>query len=176
MKGNMEERACALAAYIIENRATVRAAAKKVWRKQVHRPQGLAGSPAAVQPQPLPSGQRGAGGQQGPAPHSRRPGHAEKVQRILKLFRHFASNWEECTDAPQKYSCTILPHRVECKQRIIVNQKRKRSDTMRDQEYYERGYDDAPAAPAAKTGKSAKRKDPAAAASAWSSRFCRCFS
>ena len=29
MKGNMEERACALAAYIIENRATVRAAAKK---------------------------------------------------------------------------------------------------------------------------------------------------
>ena len=27
MKGNMEERACALAAYIIENRATVRAAA-----------------------------------------------------------------------------------------------------------------------------------------------------
>lgn len=28
MKGNMEERACALAAYIIENRATVRAAAK----------------------------------------------------------------------------------------------------------------------------------------------------
>ena len=29
MKGNMEERACALAAYIIENRATVRAAAKR---------------------------------------------------------------------------------------------------------------------------------------------------
>ena len=29
MKGNIEERACALAAYIIENRATVRAAAKK---------------------------------------------------------------------------------------------------------------------------------------------------
>lgn len=28
MKGNMEERACALAAYIIENRATVRTAAK----------------------------------------------------------------------------------------------------------------------------------------------------
>ena len=30
MKGNIEERACALADYIIENRATVRAAAKKV--------------------------------------------------------------------------------------------------------------------------------------------------
>ena len=29
MKGNMEERACALAAYIIENRAPVRAATKK---------------------------------------------------------------------------------------------------------------------------------------------------
>ena len=29
MKGNIEERACELAAYIIENRATVRAAAKK---------------------------------------------------------------------------------------------------------------------------------------------------
>ena len=29
MKGNIEERACALADYIIENRATVRAAAKK---------------------------------------------------------------------------------------------------------------------------------------------------
>ena len=30
MKGNMEERACNLAVYIIENRTTVRAAAKKV--------------------------------------------------------------------------------------------------------------------------------------------------
>lgn len=29
MKGNIEERACELAAYIIENRATVRAAEKK---------------------------------------------------------------------------------------------------------------------------------------------------
>ena len=29
MKGNIEERACDLAAYIIENRATVRAAAQK---------------------------------------------------------------------------------------------------------------------------------------------------
>ena len=29
MKGNMEERACNLAVYIIENRTTVRAAAKK---------------------------------------------------------------------------------------------------------------------------------------------------
>ena len=29
MKGNIEERACQLAAYIIENRATVRDAAKK---------------------------------------------------------------------------------------------------------------------------------------------------
>ena len=39
MKGNMEERACALAAYIIENRATVRAAAKKfgVSKSTVHK-------------------------------------------------------------------------------------------------------------------------------------------
>ena len=39
MKGNMEERACALAAYIIENRATVRAAAKKfgVRKSTVHK-------------------------------------------------------------------------------------------------------------------------------------------
>ena len=29
MKGNMEERACQLAVYIIENKATVRAAARK---------------------------------------------------------------------------------------------------------------------------------------------------
>lgn len=29
MKGNMEERACQLALYIIENKATVRAAARK---------------------------------------------------------------------------------------------------------------------------------------------------
>ena len=38
MKGNMEERACALA-YIIENRATVRAAAKKfgVSKSTVHK-------------------------------------------------------------------------------------------------------------------------------------------
>ena len=64
MKGNMEERACALAAYIIENRATVRAAAKKfgVSKSTV---QGLTGPPAAVQPQPILAGQGGAGGQQG---------------------------------------------------------------------------------------------------------------
>ena len=39
MKGNREERACALAAYIIENRATVRAAAKKfgVSKSTVHK-------------------------------------------------------------------------------------------------------------------------------------------
>ena len=39
MKGNMEERACALAAYIIENRATVRTAAKKfgVSKSTVHK-------------------------------------------------------------------------------------------------------------------------------------------
>lgn len=39
MKGNMEERASALAAYIIENRATVRAAAKKfgVSKSTVHK-------------------------------------------------------------------------------------------------------------------------------------------
>lgn len=43
MKGNMEERACALAAYIIENRATVRAAAKKfgVSKSTVHKDAGV---------------------------------------------------------------------------------------------------------------------------------------
>ena len=39
MKGNIEERSCALAVYIIENRATVRAAAKKfgVSKSTVHK-------------------------------------------------------------------------------------------------------------------------------------------
>ena len=39
MKGNIDERACALADYIIENRATVRAAAKKfgVSKSTVHK-------------------------------------------------------------------------------------------------------------------------------------------
>ena len=39
MKGSIEERACALAVYIIENRATVRAAAKKfgISKSTVHK-------------------------------------------------------------------------------------------------------------------------------------------
>ena len=39
MKGNMEERACDLAVYIIENRATVRSAAKKfgISKSTVHK-------------------------------------------------------------------------------------------------------------------------------------------
>ncbi len=39
MKGNIEERACDLAVYIIENRATVRAAAKKfgISKSTVHK-------------------------------------------------------------------------------------------------------------------------------------------
>ena len=39
MKGNIEERVCALADYIIENRATVRAAAKKfgISKSTVHK-------------------------------------------------------------------------------------------------------------------------------------------
>ena len=39
MKGNMEERACALAAYFFDNRATVRASAKKfgVSKSTVHK-------------------------------------------------------------------------------------------------------------------------------------------
>ena len=39
MKGNMEERACDLALYIIENKATVRAAAKKfgISKSTVHK-------------------------------------------------------------------------------------------------------------------------------------------
>ena len=41
MKGNIEERACDLAVYIIENRTTVRAAAKKfgVSKSTVHKAQ-----------------------------------------------------------------------------------------------------------------------------------------
>ena len=39
MKGNMEDRACALALYIIENRATVRAAARRfgISKSTVHK-------------------------------------------------------------------------------------------------------------------------------------------
>ena len=39
MKGNIEERACALADYIVENRTTVRAAAKKfgISKSTVHK-------------------------------------------------------------------------------------------------------------------------------------------
>jgi len=39
MRGNIEERACALAEYIIENRATVRAAAKRfgISKSTVHK-------------------------------------------------------------------------------------------------------------------------------------------
>lgn len=39
MKGNMEERACELATYIIENKSTVRAAAKKfgISKSTVHK-------------------------------------------------------------------------------------------------------------------------------------------
>ena len=39
MKGNMEERACELAAYILENKATVRATAKKfgISKSTVHK-------------------------------------------------------------------------------------------------------------------------------------------
>ena len=39
MKGNMEERACELATYILENRATVRATAKKfgISKSTVHK-------------------------------------------------------------------------------------------------------------------------------------------
>ena len=43
MKGNIEERACELAAYIIENRTTVREAAKKfgVSKSTVHKDDGV---------------------------------------------------------------------------------------------------------------------------------------
>ena len=37
MKGNIEERACQLALYIIENRTTVRAAAAKFGKSTVHK-------------------------------------------------------------------------------------------------------------------------------------------
>ena len=43
MKGNIEERACELAVYIIENRTTVREAAKKfgVSKSTVHKDDGV---------------------------------------------------------------------------------------------------------------------------------------
>ena len=43
MKGNMEERAAALALYLIENRTTVRAAAKKfgISKSTVHKDDGV---------------------------------------------------------------------------------------------------------------------------------------
>ena len=43
MKGNMEERACQLALYIIENKATVRAAARKfnISKSTVHKDDGV---------------------------------------------------------------------------------------------------------------------------------------
>lgn len=43
MKGNMEERACQLALYIIENKATVRAAAQKfkISKSTVHKDDGV---------------------------------------------------------------------------------------------------------------------------------------
>lgn len=43
MKGNMEERACQLALYIIENKATVRAAAQKfkISKSTVHKDAGV---------------------------------------------------------------------------------------------------------------------------------------
>ena len=92
MKGNMEERARTLAAYIIENRATVRAAAKKygVSKSTVHKD---------LQDR-LPQFDRCLylqvkevlDEQQGPAAHPRRHGHAKKIQGMLKLFSHsFAS-------------------------------------------------------------------------------------
>ena len=37
MKGIVEERAIELGEYIIESKATVRKAAKKIWRKQIYR-------------------------------------------------------------------------------------------------------------------------------------------
>lgn len=37
MKHDIEQRACDLAVYIIENRTTVRAAAKTVWDQQIYR-------------------------------------------------------------------------------------------------------------------------------------------
>ena len=43
MKGNIEQRACDLAVYIIENRTTVRAAAKKfgISKSTVHKDDGV---------------------------------------------------------------------------------------------------------------------------------------
>ena len=63
---------------------------EEVRREQIHRAQGPAGPPAPIRPLPLPSGQGGAGGKQGPAPHPRRSGDKEKVQGRVKLFSRFS--------------------------------------------------------------------------------------
>ena len=87
MKGNIEERACDLAVYIIENRTTVRAAAKKfgVSKSTVHKdiqdrlPQiNHSTAEKAGQPALLPS-ERGAGRQQTGAAHPRRHRHEKKI-------------------------------------------------------------------------------------------------
>jgi len=55
----IEERAVELANYIVENKATVRAAAKKIWNKQKHCSQGCDGKTSANQFRP---GRAGKGG------------------------------------------------------------------------------------------------------------------
>ena len=58
MKGNIEERACQMAQYIIENRATVRSAARAfgISKSTVHK--DLA---ERLQPEPVPPGEGGIG-------------------------------------------------------------------------------------------------------------------
>ena len=86
----MEERACQLALYLIENRATVRAAAGKFGVSkstvQKHRPQGHLGAAAPIQRGSVQPGEGGAGGKQGPAAHTGRPGHPAEVQGRIAFF------------------------------------------------------------------------------------------
>ena len=79
MKGNIEERACQLALYIIENKATVRAAARKfgVSKSTVHK--DLSQRLPSFN-QPLYAQVKGVlGGKQGPAAHPGRHRHPGKI-------------------------------------------------------------------------------------------------
>ena len=83
MKGNIEERACRLALYIIENRATVRAAARQfgISKSTVHK--DLSERLPSFNRPPVPPGKGGAGGEQGRAPHPGRHRHPAEIQRDL---------------------------------------------------------------------------------------------
>ena len=77
MKGNMEQRACDEAVYIIECRGTVRDAARKfgISKSTVHKDI----SQRLPLFNPLSAGKGGFGGKQGAAAHPGRLGHQKKI-------------------------------------------------------------------------------------------------